>query len=314
VVVVSLIGLAAGFLFFWFDLTHHRDSLWISWLEHLLAIIAILAGGLAVLFEIRLHAGFEKQKQDIELILNSAVLTRYVDKWPLNLRAITDLVADARPGDELLVLADPLAYAHLSAPDLFVKYLDALQAARARNVAVKILTPDEDGLRNSIDIRFASEKNEPAKPCESFNKIYKNKIGIGINTYEGFVTGLLWVQCYYCRSLVDSSRAKAAEVRVLKRTQPEEVLYWIVRRDDMPQSVIFSYQRFSGLGTGYAFRTAVRELMLIFSTDFDKKWEQSKNAHIRLGEDLYPKAWHEVQSWSKKSETDQDGHARGQGV
>ena len=79
--------------------------------DHILAIVAIVYGIAAVLYEWRLHRAFATQEKDIRDIVLS-VHTRYLGDWPGYLRNITNLIfpAEENENDEVLISVDFLAY------------------------------------------------------------------------------------------------------------------------------------------------------------------------------------------------------------
>jgi hypothetical protein len=297
-VFVVLTALFLCGVIFYFDIKSHHESIpWNALLDHALAIIAILAGVLAVRYELRLDKGFEHQRQKIQDIVQS-VHTRYIGNWPEHTSEIAALVKETQPGDQLVILVDFLGYAHFTRYDLFRQYLNELQKARHRGVTVKVLLDSEPEATKSVRDQFKkeSEDSEAAKElARAYQERFKDWINIDLQTYNQFITAMLYINGRFCDVLVDTT-APPSELAAIQSHQ-EIVFYWIVRRGEKPKNMIFAYSEFSDVGQGYGFRTEDLQLMSIFSRDFENKWKNA--SRIRRGSELFPAAWRQAENWKQ---------------
>src|SRR5580698_3302223 len=94
--------------------------------EHFLAVVAIFAGVVAVIYELRLHHGFETQRRDIQSIVLE-MTTRYLGTWPGDLMHITELVQKVETGSSLWILVDQIGYGCFSRQEEFSAYSLACQ-------------------------------------------------------------------------------------------------------------------------------------------------------------------------------------------
>lgn len=335
VTIIFVIGVLA---LFYFDYRVYAQSSFEHFLDHLpdhiLAVIAIAAGLVAIYFERKLDKEFREQRVEIRKIVES-VLTRSIGNWPGHLSEITSLVKDTQVGDQILIFVDFLGYAHLTKHDLFMEYLNELQSARRRGATVKILLHSEEALKVHLDLQFKKEKEKPAEIkdlAQKYQAMYKDLIKTtDLETYHDFVTAVLYVQACFCNSLLDATAVPAVEIAsnpAFGRSDP--VYYWLVRESDLGRkatggegsqdenlddrnfkSMIFAYSRFTGVGKGYGFKTADSQLMKIFSRDFDRQWADEKTKKIARGSDLVPVAWKEVEEWQRGTNTKAAGSGDG---
>ena len=269
--------------------------------DHLLALVAIAAGIMAIYYERKLDKGFLEQKSEIKEIVD-AVHTRYIGDWPEHISEILALVKDLRRGEELLVLVDFIGYAHYTKRELFMDYLNELQAARRRGVKLRFLLHSEKAMIRNLDAQFEKQKGDPHAArdlVQAYVDKYKNLIQkTGLEHYVDLVTAVLYVQARFCDLLLDAANdSPAAEIAASGEAESETVYYWIVRQGETPKTMIFAYSRFSGVGQGYGFRTADPRLMSIFYRDFERKWKSA--TLIKKGSDLVPDAWGKAQAWQE---------------
>lgn len=279
------------------DLRSHDRG--ISVLDHILAIVAITAGGVALHYERKLDRKFERQREKIQQIVES-VTTRHVGDWPKHLKQITALVKGAQPGDELLVMVDSPGYGCLSADKDFGPYLDSLRDAAKKSVTVKMLFHGEKVALDDLERQYKQEQwdlNALTSLLQPYQNLYRKwdypSLESFVKLYEDFLTAVLFTESIFCASLTHVD--EPVEVRRRPIGLPNEnCFYWLVRNREM----IFAYSLFEGAGSGYAFRTSDTRLMEIFASDFDSVWLNAE----KLDSDafLYPRAFDEIRLWRQK--------------
>jgi hypothetical protein len=153
--------------------------------DRTLAVVAIILSVIAILLETRLHREFgeqqrvfsehkmtfdkhseefKEQKSRIEEIVSS-VTTRYLGDWPTNLRPIAELISNAKPGEDLVILVDIIGYGSYTRPDLYRSYLTSLtDAKRLSGTGVKILTCNESSAREGLKAEFSREDKDFRSP------------------------------------------------------------------------------------------------------------------------------------------------------
>lgn len=307
--VLILGGSIVSFDFFHLFQQHHRDevSFFNPILDHVLAIIAIIAGLVAVLYELKLDSNFERQRAEIQKIVES-VNTRHVGDWPNHLKEITALIQDAQAGDELIVMVDSPGYGCLSAAADFKPYLSSLTEAASKPVAVKIIFHGESVALADLKKQYEKEKNNPQDLKEllvPYHDLYRNwnnaSVESSVKSYENFLTAVLYTESIFCAVLTNA--AKPVEVRMRPSNLPNEYcFYWLIRRKEGLKKMIFAYSVFEGAGSGYAFRTSDPKLIEIFARDFDHIWRQSPK--LEPGDFLYQQAWQEGLSWKQSKDKD----------
>lgn len=294
--------------------------------DHLLALIAIAAGLVAIYYDRKLEKRFDRQKQElnssfarqrdkldrgfdeqrikIQGIVES-MSTRFLGIWPVHLEEITALTGTAT--EELIISVDTIGYGHFSNHEKFLEYFAELERAEKRGVSIKMLLPPEEMCRKSLELQFEKEKREPeseacTKLLRDYQDMYGDRLGFELRSFDDFLDADLYIESSYCAQLVDKIISKVDKtipspievaVRVDQKSH-EPVYYWIVRRNGIPKEAIFAYPRFVGVGKGYSFRTLDPRLMDIFSSDFNAKW--GKAVPINSEKHLYPKAW-EARDW-----------------
>lgn len=293
IVLGILIVLTIGFgvVVFTGDLKHPESR---PILDHTLAIIAILAGILAVIYEWKLHRSFEAQKEEINEIVLS-VHTRHVGDWPDHLRAITDLVSRASRGDELVILVDHLGYGHYSRPEDYEIYLTKLEQARHNGAVIRMLTYAEDPARERLTRQFGGTFDANSAEFRKYAAFYKRLIDKTPTTNDEFLSLALFVESeLVSRILAVRTTEDAIQVSTIKDPGDEEAFFWMMRRESSPVEMLFAYPRFGSGKTGHGFMTREPHLMSIFSKQFDQKWTEA--TAIASGADLFPKACEEYKS------------------
>src|SRR5215469_8527708 len=141
------------------------DVLHLFTLDRILAVIAIIAGIVAIIYERKLHSlfkiqraaieeKFEAQKNSIEQIVLS-VHTSYIGNFPQDLEKATEMIAGAKEDDELNILVDFLGYGSYSDPEKYEKYVSTLKESKAR---IRILVYGEEEAKSSIQTQFKKEE------------------------------------------------------------------------------------------------------------------------------------------------------------
>jgi hypothetical protein len=267
------------------DAEHFRQHL----PAHVLALIGIIAGVIAIYYERNLDKGFD----NIQEIVVSAS-TRFLGVWPGHLEQIAELVRTSNligtSEDEFIASVDTFGYGHVSGYSGFRKYFAEIEeAAKKRSVTVKILVDPADAAERSINDQLKEmADDEFAKFKGAFQGSYGTLIKTKLESREALTKADLEVQNRYCSQLVDVATERFVQVGTRKEAQENKgVFFWMVRRKGIPREAIFAYPRFGGTGKGYAFRTMDPKLMDIFSSDFESKWPES--IKIEPGNLLYPK-------------------------
>ncbi len=180
--------------------------------DHVLALIAIIFGLVGIYYERRLHRrfkaqeleiqkSFDLQKDKIEQIVLS-VHTSFIGKFPLDLEKITELVRNAKDGDDLWVLVDFLGYGIYSDPERFEEYVRALIEAKAN---VRILIHDDAAAKNTLEMQFKRVRFGELRKTANFRHFldhYRKVISSDEPAqYEDFLNTLVEVQDHFCQQL-----------------------------------------------------------------------------------------------------------------
>ncbi|HXB21098.1 MAG TPA: hypothetical protein VNV88_06945 [Candidatus Solibacter sp.] len=274
-------------------------------LDHLLAVVAILFGLIAVIYEWKLHRGFEKQKDDIKEIVQS-IYTRYLGSWPDHLQDITKLVASAEKGDELLIFVDQIGYGHYSIPGEFREYLSKLEEVRNNGTVVRILMYPEDMARKNLEDQFPNDKypddqfKTASSTLKTYLDYYKNVTDKVPKTRNEFFTVALYIQDHLCARLTSAAGGEVPiEVHTINNPNPNLVSFWMIRRSQTVKEMIFAYPRFGGAHTGHGFATREPKLSEIFGHGFDEQWKKENSTKIAAGEHPFPKARNDIAVLSK---------------
>ena len=262
-------------------------------LDHFLAMIAIVFGIVAIVYERKLHRGFENQKKEINDIV-LAVHTRYLGDWPDHLRDITSLVSRAGADDDLVILVDHIGYGHYSAPDEFEKYIDGLESARNRGVTVRLLVYPENEATTGAKRQFAAAPFSIDSPqVQAYLSRYSRIISGRPTDFDGFISFALDLENYFCERLLfkRTSVKHPVEIRTLNQAGDEDAFFWMCRRGNTEIEVVFAYPKFGSGRRGHAFISRDAHLMDEFASRFDRKWNSDSNA---VGLLLYPWARHVV--------------------
>jgi len=271
-------------------------------LDHFLAIVAILAGVFAVVYEWKLHRGFEAHKEQIHRVfeaqkeeINAIVLsvhTRYAGDWPDHLRDINALVSRATSGDELVVLVDHIGYGHYSRPDDYEGYLTKLEEARRNGVKIRILTYAEALAKKRLEQQFGGAFDSSSPEFKKYVSSYQRLIDKTPTTYPEFLTLALFIEGQLVSRITEvRTKEDAIKVATIKNPGDEEAFFWMLRHGDSPKEMLFAYPKFGSGRTGHSFITREPNLMTVFASQFERKWENS-NA-IGSGKDLFPQAYRE---------------------
>lgn len=289
--VLVVLTVVFGILLVLSDLKHTESR---PILDHTLAIIAILAGVFAVIYEWKLHRGFEAQKREINDIVLS-VHTRHIGDWPDHLRAITDVVSRSTTGDELIVLVDHLGYGHYSRPKDYENYLIKLEEARRNNVKIRMLTYAEAPAKERLDQQFGGKFDPQSSEFKAYADSYHRLIDKTPTTYAEFLSLALYIEGALISRITEVRTTEdAIKVSTIKNPGDEEAFFWMLRRGDTPQEMLFAYPKFGSGKTGHGFITREPHLMSIFAKQFDEKWGNS--TPIRSGQDLFPTAYQEYKT------------------
>jgi len=298
---------------------YHKIETSSAYLDHALAVIAIIFGLVAIHYERKLDARFEDQKRTLDKIFDEqlmklvknfeeqrveikqiveSVYTRYIGDWPFHLKETTALINHVGSGDELLIMLDSPGYGSLSAHKELLDYMAAVKRASSSG-CVKMLFHSEGAARDDLRLQFVEEQKNPAareSTRSRYRALYPDKwIDIG-PSYEDLLTSILYLEDFFCTELTDAARPAQA-CPTPARTDNKYCFYWLIRRGGTPKEMIFAYSRFSSPGSGCGFETRDTKLMGIFAEEFRSIWEHSAQHQVRAGEKLYPHAWDQVQSW-----------------
>ncbi len=273
------------------DLGHNQPR---PVLDHALAIVAILAGVIAVVYEWKLHRGFEAQKEEISEIVLS-VHTRHVGDWPDHLRHISGLVSRATSGDELIILVDHIGYGHYSRPEDYDDYLTKLEQARGSDVKIRMLTYAEVLARTRLEQQFEGAFDPKSTEFKKYANFYGRLIDKTPTTYAEFLSLALHVEGELVSRITEVRTTEdAIKVSTIEDAGDEEAFFWMLRRGDSPKEMLFAYPKFGSGRTGHAFITRELNFMTVFAKQFDEKWKNS--TPIRLGQDLFPQAYGEYKT------------------
>jgi hypothetical protein len=267
--------------------------------DHILALIAIIFGILAVFYEWRLHHDFATQKKDINDIVLS-VHTRYLGEWPGYMRNITNLICGEDENDhdnnEILISVDVLAYGTLSAPEEYEKYFDAIKTAREQNAHIKIVVHGLKMTTQVFEKQFGNcrdpdlFKTELSEKMTRFQRRYENVLSTVPSDFNQALEALLRVDNALCRELtapVDNPVQIATTEGIIHAGSilGDGVFFWLVKKGGKSSAMIFAYPKFIGFGKGYGFETRDDRLMEIFASQFDGKWREA--CEVKNGKDLF---------------------------
>jgi hypothetical protein len=231
---------------------------WIS-PDRVLALIAIAFGLVAIYYEWRLHDGFKEQKTKIEDVVLS-VHTGYEGKFPDNLDRVVDFIASLPKGQELLILVDFLGYGHYSAPDKYDKYVDALLATSK----VRMLIYGEDSAKASITAQFQDDFAgiSETNTFKKYLRHHQDQIQPPPTNFGEFKNTLIRIQDHFAQQITAKNNV---EVRAISSN--EAVLFWLSKNE-----MIFAFPNLQDVEKGFSFRTRDPELIEIFHTQFETKW------------------------------------------
>jgi hypothetical protein len=254
--------------------------------EHFLAVVAIFAGVVAVIYELRLHHGFETQRKDIQSIV-SEMTTRYLGTWPGDLMHITELVQKVETGSSLWILVDQIGYGCFSRQEEFSAYSLALQKV-AHKKKIRILTYAETDAREGLKRQFKKyEGNFTALSGSQNFKDFQEKYNLHISTHGEFITAALYVQNEFYKAIEQAGKTGTGAFALRTITNPlphEEIFCWLLFSGGEPKQMIFVYPQFAGSETGHAFMTQDIHLMEAFQKQFDRKWDNGSDS---VGLSLY---------------------------
>lgn len=287
-----------------------RRKSWWAWfanVDHILALVAILAGVVAIVFEAKVH-------HDVNNISKN-VSTRYLDDWPDHVDDLKALVKDLVPGDEVAINAD-IGYTHFTRPESFNQYFNALLDAakgldQQEGIRVRILVSDEETNSKGIKAQF-----DPGMPND-FKGINQEQIRIYCKNYskqirqanlctkfppdyQDFQDAVLYVENDLCDQLTTTGHVKVMRVNDLQRRYRS---LWIKHQGDLMKEMIFAYSEFYGPNKrpkkGYAWRTndghLIETLLDEFDTEFEKAGAIPEN-EVKPKDHLYPRAYAKVQN------------------
>jgi hypothetical protein len=280
-------------------------------LDRILALVAILAGLIAVLYETELRHEFQVQKDAIREVVSS-VTTRYVAQFPNDLDNVRELMAEAKKGDEVSIFIDFVGYGHYSAPDKYQKYIDSITDARKNGARVKILIYGDDLAWDDMMSQFDQSAYrcltqavvDPQDKCEEgdlatrrkqlvgYFEVYRpvlGKCGIraSLSRHEDFFWMLRCTNEHFCDQLL--SQNPDIEIRTIKPTPISEkgvstnetMFFWMIRDEMVKEKpthnrkMILNFPNFSNVGSGPSFHSSDERLMEIFRLQFDKKWDEA---------------------------------------
>lgn len=226
-------------------------------LDHILAIVAILYGVIAVIYEWRLHVAFRAQEKDIKEIVLS-VHTRYLDEWPKHLRDITALVSTLEADDDLWISVDHLGYGIFSSPEEYSRYFKALRDAQGRRGNIKILVLGEKLAIASLGKQFPQQDKsieEMKRELKEFQAKYKEIVKTVPSNYAEFVEALLSVQNALCLELTNPVTETPIQISTVNSgmISIETAFHWLIRRSGKPRAMVFAYPKYYGVARGYGF-------------------------------------------------------------
>ncbi len=233
--------------------------------DRILAVIAIIAGIVAVYYERRLHRQFKAQDIKIEKIVLS-VHTSYIGSFPADLEKATELIVSAKNNDELLILTDFLGFGHYSSPEQYGQYVKALSETKGK---VRMLVYGEASTKESLQAQFKKQDFEAFKTRPSFTdyfEFYKKRFQHTPDTYEDFLNDIIATQDCFSQTL---TLKKDIEIRAISSPSINEaVFFWMIPQREM----VFSFPNFYFEEKGFSFKTRDDHFMEIFSTQFNAKW------------------------------------------
>jgi len=194
-----------------------------SLLDHVLAIVAIIAAIYTIYLERSLHGRLMSQQKNIEdLVLTS--YEKYLGPFPADMDEATSLISSVQEPKELLIMVDFFGYGHYSRPEKFEKYLKALIEAKS---TVQMLVYAEKSAIKALRKQFPEDYFETLKARDSFKdyvKFYKGVLPFRPDTYQEFVNGIVTTQDSLWRDL---AKAQRVEVRAVEVDSVDEAVFFL---------------------------------------------------------------------------------------
>jgi hypothetical protein len=237
-------------------------SAWLS-PDRILALIAIVAGVVAVVYETKLHNGFKEQHSKIEQIVLS-VHTAYVGRFPENLDRLANLIANLREDEELLILVDFLGYGHYSAPEKYDRYVKAMLNSKSK---IRMLIYGEDSAKATITAQFQGDFASISKTdtFRAYLLYYKNVITKTPTNINELKNALVQTQDYFALQLTGKNNI---DVRAIPSPSSHEAVFYWLGKDEM----VFAFPSLYDVEKGFSFKTRDDHLMEAFRTQFERKW------------------------------------------
>lgn len=287
---------------------------WFS-LDRILALVAIAAGLVAIVFELELHRQVTTGDSKLNVIVSS-LSTRYVAEFPHDLQSVRTLLSNAKEGDRVRILVDFIGYGHYSAPENFQKYMDSISDARRNGAKVQLLIYDDEAARADMCSQFSerdyaclsnSNDNNCEKPetlpqrreqFQHYFKYYDNQYhGRCVRDRKsgqiGFLNTLACTNELFCEQL--QTQGPSIDIRAIKKTngsedqktprtsckdaQPsdETVFFWMISDAEGAHNreMLLAYPNFSNATNGNSFRSSDERLMQIFADRFENLWAKA---------------------------------------
>ena len=277
-------------------------------LDRLLALIAIVAGIVAIVYESELKRDFRIQQVTVKEIVSS-VTTRYVARFPDNLENATNLISQAKSGDEVLILVDFLGYGHYSDPERYLQYVNAIKNARQK-AHVRIMIYDEQAAKADLQAQFsradyeniisnlptvgASDDRPISFYSDDSQERQKRQIRLFLHYlkyyqkprptgYEDFLNTVASTQDHFCRQLASEDNVEVASIAESSNPEVqahEVVFFWVLRHKEQDKEqdkeMIFSFPNLADTAKGVSFKTSDDRLIEIFVRQFEQKWQARK--------------------------------------
>lgn len=215
-------------------------------------------------------------------------LNKYVAKFPRNLGALTDFIADTER--DLMIMVDSLGYALYSNPSDFGFYIEAIEKALERGCRVRLVLYSLDALRAAVAQQFPPGKNYHddvrfSKECDEFFKSMGRPIP---QSYDEFRDSLLEREQQLMLRILrkeletrgkDSNDKSRLEVTVSIRSFP--VFCWL---RDGAKTGLFAFRNDKSSESGLTFSTIDTQMTDTFRTMFDAECNAGS-------EPLYKERW-----------------------
>jgi hypothetical protein len=264
--------------------------------DRFLALVAIVAGLIAIAYETDLRREFHAQDAKITELVSS-VTTGYAAQFPNDLDHIISLLGEAKNGDEIWIVTDLVGYGAYSSPKDYRRYVDSITEARVHGATIKLLIYPPTTFKRDMLLQFSLEdygcmsgSKTPGEKCKNevdeqlkfkeFYSFYENylkdwgcKNRKTDRPHIDFLNDFTCINIHYCGELTAQPNVYIHIMKDspdLARASNSQILFWLLRKEGGTHNykAIFSFPNFSSAENGISFHTADEHLLNILAKQF----------------------------------------------